>query len=153
MNGQLTTLGSVPRWLRLWAGGTLLLLFVLLTLGAIVTSFRVGMADPIWPTRPWHLFTINWSEPQSGFLVEHTHRLTGFLVGAVARVGGDDIARGTASFIVRVYGRHAIALKYIMSQREANYPDLPITDQSVETFYLAYTLLGSTGFGAVEWRE
>jgi hypothetical protein len=26
------------------------------------------------------------------------------------------------------------------------------TYQSVETFYLAYTFLGSTGFGAVEWR-
>ena len=39
------------------------------------------------------------------------------------------------------------------SRTGAHYPDLPSTDQSVETFYLLYTLLGSTGFGAVEWRE
>jgi heme A synthase len=61
-------------------------LFVLLTLGAIVTSFRVGMADPIWPTRPWHLLTIDWSEPKAGFLVEHAHRLTGFAVGGAVAI-------------------------------------------------------------------
>jgi heme A synthase len=55
-------------------------------LGAIVTSFRVGMADPIWPTRPWHLFTIDWSEPKAGFLVEHAHRLTGFVVGGAVAI-------------------------------------------------------------------
>ena len=54
---------------------------------------------------------------------------------------------------MRVYDRHAIGLKYIASQRDAHYPDLSRTYQSVETFYLAYTFLGSTGFGAVEWRE
>jgi heme a synthase len=81
MSSAETYAWSPPRWLRYWAGGTLALLFALLTLGAVVTSFRVGMADPIWPTRPWHLFTINWSEPKAGFLVEHAHRLTGFVVG------------------------------------------------------------------------
>jgi heme A synthase len=50
-------------------------------LGALVTSFRVGMADPVWPTRPWHLFTIDWTEPKPGYLIEHTHRLVGFVVG------------------------------------------------------------------------
>src|SRR6187549_1377341 len=86
MNGQGANSWSASRWLRLWAGGTLALLFVLLTLGAIVTSFRVGMADPIWPTRPWHLLTIDWSEPKAGFLVEHAHRLTGFVVGGAVAV-------------------------------------------------------------------
>ena len=50
-------------------------------------------------------------------------------LGSTEHRGSENIARGTASFIVRVYGRHAIALKYIMSQRESHYPDLPITDQ------------------------
>ncbi|HEX4590910.1 MAG TPA: hypothetical protein VH120_13320 [Gemmataceae bacterium] len=72
-----------PRLQRLAAVGTLVLLFALLTLGAVVTSFRVGMADPIWPTRPWHLLTISWEEPSAGYLIEHTHRLAGFVTGAV----------------------------------------------------------------------
>jgi heme A synthase len=70
------------RLLRIAAASTLTLLFALLTLGAVVTSFHVGMADPIWPTRPWHLLTISWQEPSSGFLIEHTHRLMGFITGA-----------------------------------------------------------------------
>jgi heme A synthase len=71
-----------PRLQRAAAVGTLALLFALLTLGAVVTSFRVGMADPVWPTRPWHLFTISWEEPSAGYLIEHTHRLAGFVAGA-----------------------------------------------------------------------
>jgi heme A synthase len=49
--------------------------------GAVVTTFRVGMADPIWPTYPWHLLLISWEEPSPGFLVEHTHRLMDYLAG------------------------------------------------------------------------
>jgi cytochrome c oxidase assembly protein subunit 15 len=55
--------------------------FVLLLLGAIVTTFRVGMADPIWPTLPWHLLIVSWEEPRPGFLIEHGHRLAGYVVG------------------------------------------------------------------------
>jgi cytochrome c oxidase assembly protein subunit 15 len=55
--------------------------FVLLLLGAVVTTFRFGMADPIWPTYPWHLLIISWQEPRPGFLIEHSHRLAGYLVG------------------------------------------------------------------------
>jgi cytochrome c oxidase assembly protein subunit 15 len=55
--------------------------FVLLLLGAVVTTFRVGMADPIWPTYPWHLLLVSWEEPRPGFLVEHSHRLAGYIVG------------------------------------------------------------------------
>src|SRR5205085_9867427 len=75
-----------PRWLRLWAAGTLAALFALLALGAVVTSFRVGMADPVWPTEPWRLLLIDWQEPSRGFLIEHTHRLAGFVVGAAVAV-------------------------------------------------------------------
>ena len=59
---------------------------ILLVLGGFVTTFRVGMADPVWPTKPWYLFGISWSEPKAGFLIEHTHRLFGFLVGGFASV-------------------------------------------------------------------
>ncbi len=81
----------------------------------------------------------------------HEYYVSG--LGSTEHRGSENIARGTASLTVRVYDRHAIALKYVTSQRDAHYSDLPRTYQSVDTFYIAYTFLGSTGFGAVEWRE
>jgi heme A synthase len=76
------TVSIVPRWVRVWAVLTvavaLLLLFVL---GGFVTSFRVGMADPVWPTEPWYLAGQDWSKLEFGFLVEHTHRAAGWVVG------------------------------------------------------------------------
>ncbi|TKS64575.1 MAG: hypothetical protein EWM73_00302 [Nitrospira sp.] len=74
-------------------------------------------------------------------------------VGSTESRGSETIARGTASFTLRVYDHHAIALKYVASQRDAQYPDLPDRHQTVGTVTLAYTFIGSTGFGAVEWRE
>ena len=77
----------VPRWVRVWAILTatvaLLLLFVL---GGFVTSFRVGMADPVWPTEPWYLLGKDWPSLQFGFLVEHTHRAAGWIVGLLVSV-------------------------------------------------------------------
>src|SRR4029077_10912311 len=35
--------------------------------------------------------------------------------------GGENIARGDAGFTLRIYARHAIALKYQLSHRSANY--------------------------------
>src|SRR5262249_3507715 len=32
-------------------------------------------------TAPWYLFLISWKEPSPGFLIEHTHRLAGYIVG------------------------------------------------------------------------
>src|SRR5438067_3475709 len=68
-------------WLHRWAVLTVCATFVLLLLGAVVTTFRVGMADPIWPTYPWHLLLISYDEPRPGFIIEHTHRLAGYIVG------------------------------------------------------------------------
>jgi heme A synthase len=39
------------------------------------------MADQVWPTYPWHLLLISWDEPTAGFLIEHSHRLAGYIVG------------------------------------------------------------------------
>lgn len=69
--------------LRAWAGATCAATFALLVLGTLVTTFRVGMADRVWPTAPWHLLLIEWSEPQAGFLIEHAHRIAGYLVGVL----------------------------------------------------------------------
>src|SRR5216684_1365783 len=68
-------------WLHRWAVLTVCATFALLLLGAVVTTFRVGMADPIWPTYPWHLLLVSWEEPRPGFLIEHSHRLAGYVVG------------------------------------------------------------------------
>lgn len=73
-------------WLRVCSVLTVVATVALLALGALVTSFHVGMADPIWPTEPWRLALIDWSEPSAGFLIEHTHRLAGFTVGAMMAV-------------------------------------------------------------------
>jgi heme a synthase len=74
----------VPRWLHVWAVLTVVNASVLLVLGGFVTSFRVGMADPVWPTEPWYLasnFKIDF-----GYLVEHTHRIMGWLLALLGTV-------------------------------------------------------------------
>jgi hypothetical protein len=74
-------------------------------------------------------------------------------VGSTENRGSETIARGTASFTLRVYGRHALAVQYIASARDAHYPDIPDRHQTVGTISLAYVFLGDTRFGAVEWRD
>lgn len=69
------------RWLRAWSALTVAVAAAALFSGAVVTSLRVGMADPVWPTYPWHLLLISWTEPSPGFLIEHSHRLLDYLLG------------------------------------------------------------------------
>jgi heme A synthase len=69
------------RWSHAWAIATLICAFVAISSGALVTTLRVGMADPIWPTAPWTLFVISWQEPRPGFLIEHGHRLADWVTG------------------------------------------------------------------------
>lgn len=76
----------MSNWLRVWSLLTVTATVVLLVLGALVTSFRVGMADPIWPTEPWRLALIDWSEPNPGFILEHAHRLGGFTIGGMMAI-------------------------------------------------------------------
>ncbi len=70
-----------PLWLHAWSVLTAATTVVLLALGAVVTTKKVGMADPVWPTVPWHLALIDWSIPNPGSVIEHTHRLAGYIVG------------------------------------------------------------------------
>jgi len=76
----------VPRWLHFWCVLTAGAAVAVLALGAVVTTFQIGMVDPVWPTAPWHLALIDWSEPKPGFLLEHLHRLAAYLVGCCAIV-------------------------------------------------------------------
>ena len=64
----------------------------------------------------------------------------------------ENIVRGEMSLTWRIYGRHGVAFQYVVSHRDAHYPFVEVRDQTVGTFSLAYVFLGSTGFGAVEWR-
>jgi hypothetical protein len=66
--------------------------------------------------------------------------------------GHDRILRADASFTMRVYRQHAIAVRYVLSRRNVASPDLGSRRQSRGTIGIFYTNLGNDGFGAVEWR-
>ena len=67
--------------------------------------------------------------------------------------GRENMIRGDASFTLRVFDRHGIAIRYAASQRDASYPNVDYRNQTVSTVSLMYVLLGNSGFGAVDWRE
>jgi hypothetical protein len=68
------------------------------------------------------------------------------------RGGSENIARALAALTVRIYDLHGITLKYTISRRDAHYPGLAGTRQTVGVISLGYTYLGQTRFGAVDWR-
>ena len=80
----------VPRWIHIWALLTLCAALPLVLLGAEVTTQQAGMVDAEACGTPWHLFTVPLSEmPLSQrvkFVVEHSHRVFGWLVGNFAIV-------------------------------------------------------------------
>jgi len=67
--------------------------------------------------------------------------------------GTENIGRLNAGLTVRIYGRHALGVQYIASSRDAYYPNRADVHQTTGTYSLVYTLLGDSGFGAVEWRD
>jgi cytochrome c oxidase assembly protein subunit 15 len=75
------------RWLHRWSVLTACATFVLLGLGSAVTNLKAGMADPTWPTKPTALLD---SSPEQlrdlRWVVEHSHRLAGYVVGCCAIV-------------------------------------------------------------------
>jgi hypothetical protein len=80
-----------------------------------------------------------------------------YVAGLSSGTGGRDdygreiIARANLGITVRIAGPHAIGLHYVVTSRDARVRDRPDRLQSVETVSLAYTFLGHTRFGAVEW--
>lgn len=80
----------VPLWLRWWAWVTVLTTLLLVVLGAEVTTKKVGMADPVGLRNPLYLFESEhgsiralylWQTNNLGLLIEHAHRLFGWIVG------------------------------------------------------------------------
>lgn len=73
-------------------------------------------------------------------------------VGSTEPDGWENILRGDASFTVRVFGHHGLALRYVISHRDARYPHIEYKDQTVGTLSLMYVFLGTPSFGAIDWR-
>ena len=73
-------------------------------------------------------------------------------VAAGGQGGHDNIARLDASFTVRIYQRHGIALRYLLNRRDASYPIVGDSSQTRGTIGIFYTFLGHERFGAVDWR-
>ncbi|MFO0826182.1 MAG: hypothetical protein U0792_24205 [Gemmataceae bacterium] len=102
----------VPRWLHFWALLAVGATFLLLAVGQMVTSFRAGMADPIWPTEPWYLAS-NF-KLDLGYLIEHSHRIIAWSLGGILVVLGVGLwrtqpaspsrTRGTISLVVMLGG-------------------------------------------------
>jgi hypothetical protein len=74
-------------------------------------------------------------------------------VGSTENRGSENIARGTGAFTVRIYGPHALGIRFVASHRDTHYPDIADRHQTIGTASIMYTFLGDTGFGAVEWRD
>jgi hypothetical protein len=64
----------------------------------------------------------------------------------------ENILRADGSFTLRIFDRHGISIRYAVSHRDANYPQVAFRDQTISSVSLMYVLLGGSGFGAVEWR-
>ena len=67
--------------------------------------------------------------------------------------GFENIGRADAALTVRVIGRHALSVKYLVTRRYAHYPDLGIRNQRRGTLSVYYTLLGDKGFGMTDWHS
>lgn len=80
---------AMPRWIHWLAIATVCAVLPLVVLGAEVTTKQVGMADPQSIREPWYLFTLPWHELLErgiGYVIEHSHRLAGWLVGGLSIV-------------------------------------------------------------------
>jgi cytochrome c oxidase assembly protein subunit 15 len=91
------------RLLHGWAVLTVIAAGCAMAVGSVVTTFKYGMTDRVWPTAPWHLFIIDWTEPSTGYLIEHTHRLAAYSAGFCFTVFA------VAAFFVRT-GRNLVWL-------------------------------------------
>ena len=65
--------------------------------------------------------------------------------------GSEKIGRADASVTVRLFGPHALTVKYLITRRLANYPNLGDRDQRRGTLSVFYTLVGDRHFGSVDW--
>lgn len=85
--GTFSAAEKVPGTIFWMAAATCGVTFVLILVGALVTSFGVGMAVPDWPTTfGENMLTYSFLDASWGVRLEHGHRLLGALVGLMALV-------------------------------------------------------------------
>ena len=70
--------------------------------------------------------------------------------GAASNRGWENVMRGDAALTVRLSGPHAVTVKYLITRRDAHYPDVGVRDQRRGTIGVFYTLVGNSSLGAVE---
>jgi cytochrome c oxidase assembly protein subunit 15 len=99
----------VPRWLHWWAVFTACCAVPLVLLGAEVTTKQVGLVDPQGFRAPWHLLSVGFREMGLGYVIEHSHRLFGFLVGTCSIVLALGLWLGTRHPVIRWLGWAALA--------------------------------------------
>src|SRR5690242_10679536 len=76
--------GPGPHWVAVFAAAVC---WPLLVSGGQVTSYRVGMAVPDWPTTfGVNMFLYNFWNTSWGVFIEHRHRLFGTALGMAAIV-------------------------------------------------------------------
>jgi hypothetical protein len=73
-------------------------------------------------------------------------------VGGLERGGHDNIIRADIAWTWRIRRQHAITIKYLWNQRDAEYPVLGDRSQTRGTLGIFYTVLGQDHFGRVDWR-
>jgi cytochrome c oxidase assembly protein subunit 15 len=97
------------RWLHWWAVLTFCAACPLLLLGAEVTTKGVGMVDQRGFRAPWHLLEGSPWEKGLGYIIEHAHRLAGFVVGSCVIVLALGLWLGEPRRWVRWLGLAALA--------------------------------------------
>jgi len=70
--------------------------------------------------------------------------------GAVNNRGWENVVRGDAAVTMRLFGPHAVTVKYLVTRRNAHYPQLGVVDQRRGTIGVFYTVVGNRRLGAVE---
>jgi len=70
-------------------------------------------------------------------------------IGGLGTSRRDTIFRGDATLALRVFGKHGVAMKYQLAERQAERTDFSRLVQRRSTIGLFYTFLGSGGFGAI----
>jgi hypothetical protein len=83
-------------------------------------------------------------------LTGRAYRITEVL--STAARGHENIGRADASVTMRIFGPHALTVKYVVTRRYASYPDLGIRDQRRDTLSVSYTLVRDRHFGVVDGR-
>ncbi|VTT96946.1 cytochrome oxidase assembly protein : Uncharacterized protein required for cytochrome oxidase assembly OS=Singulisphaera acidiphila (strain ATCC BAA-1392 / DSM 18658 / VKM B-2454 / MOB10) GN=Sinac_6887 PE=4 SV=1: COX15-CtaA: COX15-CtaA: COX15-CtaA [Gemmataceae bacterium] len=147
----------VPRWLHVGAVAVASVTFVMLAVGQLVTSFRAGMADPVWPTEPWYL--VSNYKLDLGYLIEHGHRILGWILGGLITVlvvvlmAGERCAKtkwaGLLGVVVLLAG-YGEFHKGLIGQRDTPPSEvkLPIAATAVTLAGLGLAL-GSTAYGVL----